>query len=147
MNILVVCHGSINRSPLSAAVLRKHLPVKGFSVKVAGFVNPGRRATAKMREQALRLGYSLEEHRSQLVTPQLLSWADKIVYMDGGNLKRLRSFSGFVEEKGVCLGEYCNPPVMRIRDPNFMRRGSEELIAVVDQLFGASRALAACWGR
>lgn len=139
-NVLVLCHGNINRSPLCAAVLGYH----GINVKSAGFVGPNKRASKKMRDAASPKGYSLSGHRSQLLTPELMEWADLVVYMDNGNHKRLKAFE---EEhpvasrvKWVCLGSYaCRP---RVPDPAFMRRGSQEFKETVELIIKASGALA-----
>lgn len=137
MNVLVVCHGNINRSPLCAAVLSRN---HGLFVKSAGFVNPGRRAAKKMREAASSFGLDLEGHRSQLVTLELVRQAHCIVYMDGGNLRRLKQL-GVEDVKLRCLGRYSSPQLTRIADPNFMLKGSTEFLNVVALIVRASEAL------
>lgn len=138
--ILVLCHGNINRSPLCAAVLKK----AGLSVKSAGFLEDGTRAAKKMRDAAAPLGLDLTEHRSTLITPELTSWADMIVYMDNGNHKRLKAFEEeFPTEcrvPWVCLGFYVRLP--RIPDPGFMARDSKEFSDTVALIVRASEALA-----
>lgn len=140
MNVLVVCLGNINRSPLCAAVLKRNAP--NCTIKSAGFRRAGAKATLKMREQALALGYDLELHRSSHVTPAMLHYADYVVYMDGSNLQHLKD-EGLDTKKGICLGEYCEPPTQRIKDPNYMKRGSVEFKAVAEQIVEASQRLAA----
>lgn len=144
MKVLVMCHGNINRSPLCAAVLRESLGKD--AVQSAGFVNPGRPAAKKMRDQAAERGYRLLSHRSQLLTDELLLWADRVVYMDGGNLKRLKTFPAFDTKKTICLGRYCVPLQNRIPDPNFMRKGSPDFIFVVEMIIAASKRLAQSLG-
>lgn len=124
MKILVLCHGNINRSPLAAAVLR----TLGHDVKSAGFVNPGKRASGKMRRAALAHSYDLEEHRSQLCTPELVQWAELVVLMDGGNEKRFRQqFTAPV----VRLGHWGDPRRDRVPDPAFLADGSHDFDQVV----------------
>lgn len=96
-----------------------------------------------MREAAAEAGYSLELHRSQLVTPGMLQWADLVLYMDGGNLKRLQHVRGFSADKCKALGSYLTEPVERISDPNYMARGSTEFNAVVCQLLEACKGFVA----
>ena len=112
-------------------------------VRSAGFVNPGRKAAKKMREAAAELGFDLSRHRSQLVTPTLLKWAEAVVYMDGGNLRRLKAmkFPGKFPAL-FCLGHYAKPSVSRIPDPAFMKKGSSEFIGVVRLIADASQRLA-----
>lgn len=110
-------------------------------VKSAGFVNPGRRAAKKMRDAAGRLGYDLAYHRSQLVTKQLLRWADVVLYMDAGNLWRIKEFPKPWPELH-CLGGYADPPVPRIPDPAFMAKGSKQFRDVVAQICSASQRAA-----
>ena len=117
--VLVVCHGNICRSPLAAGVLQRLLGLQ--SVRQGGFVNPGRRSPLKIREFSKRAGHNLEEHRSRLITLSDIEWAQVILYMDGGNRKRLNSFEASLDGKCKCLGEFIGKD--RIADPNFIPRG------------------------
>lgn len=135
--VLVVCHGNINRSAACAAVLR----AVGIEVRSAGFVNPGHRASKKMRDVMAAVGYDLEEHRSTLLTQELVDWADVVVFMDRGNRKRLEPFDLEAVELH-CLGSFAEPKVERIPDPAFMARGSEEFAATVALIMKASSNLA-----
>ena len=104
----------------------------------------GERAAKKMRDAALGHGVDLQYHRSMPITYERLLWAELVVYMDGGNLKRLQALSPepLPNQLWVCLGSYADPPVGRIPDPAFMRRGSAEFERVVNQIYGASTNLA-----
>jgi protein-tyrosine-phosphatase len=154
-NILVLCHGNINRSPACAAVLRDALvrmEPSFYTVTSAGFINPGRRAAKKMREAMLAMGYDLSQHRSQLVTPEMLQSADIVVYMDGGNARRIVNMmqaSNYrmcgwrpLPDKCVNLGKWSVPVAPKVPDPAFMKKDSPEFAAVVEQLVLSSRALA-----
>jgi protein-tyrosine phosphatase len=125
--VLVVCHGNVNRSPLCAAVLAS----RGVTVRSAGFVNPGKRASKKTRDWAAEQGYDLEGHRSQLLTPELMKWADIVIYMDNGNFRRLPK-----SNKAVCLGSFLG--LTRIPDPAFMARGSKEFLDTMNLIRAAS---------
>lgn len=148
MNILVLCHGNVNRSALCAALLKKEVSGK-HTVKSAGFLEGGRRAAAKMRDAAKEFDVDLEEHRSTTVTKSLVKWADLIIDMDAGNRKRfVELFSNpkspdYVKgaiNKVQGLGHYINLP--RIADPNYMKRGSSEFYFVVRQIHAATQNLA-----
>lgn len=142
MNVLVLCHGNINRSPLCEAVLETYSnTLTGLEVMSAGFVNPGRKASKKMREAALENGLDLSQHESKLFTQELHDWADTIVYMDNGNRKRYYGAGGSLH-KAVCLAHYAKPIATRIPDPAFMRKDSQEFKDVVQQIIQASHNLA-----
>lgn len=79
-------------------------------------------AAKKVREYALTKGIDLSNHRAQEATFHSLDWADVILYMDSGNLARLRSV-GVDEAKLKCLGGYVGRD--RIPDPAFVKRGPE----------------------
>lgn len=150
MKVLVVCHGNINRSPLCAAVLSNHkkLEVRQAAMKslVAGW-RP-ERAAKKMRDAAYdEFGIDLEQHRSQPFTDSLFEWADTIIYMDGGNLRRIEEFFDVCSKKTpclrlpklICLGECLG--LKKIADPAFMRRDSAEFRSVVRTIYRASHYL------
>jgi protein-tyrosine-phosphatase len=143
LKILVLCHGNINRSPLCATVLKTMFPkleVKQAALKE--FKRP-ERAGAKMRRAAAAKGYDLEDHRSQPITKELLEWADKVIIMDNGNMKRLREFAG-KHNLGYTysfLSSYLLPPKLKIADPAFMADGTPEFKQVVDDIISASLGL------
>lgn len=116
-NVLVVCHGNICRSPLVGIILSNE-----FKVRTGGFVNPNKPANKKIREYAEHQSLDLSNHRSRLVNPKDYLWADVIVYMDNGNLKRLRETKA-PENKLFCLASIVGET--RIPDPNYMKRGPE----------------------
>lgn len=134
MNILVLCHGNINRSAACAEILRKKIP----TVKSAGFVGPGKRAAKKMRDAMAGRGVDLSEHRSQLVTRELVEWADEIIYMDGGNRKRFMDKFPDMEDKLECLGRHSEPQLNRIPDPGFMAKDSKDFRNTVRLIYESS---------
>ena len=143
--VLVVCHGNINRSALCAAILQSAAP-DALEVRQGGFVNGGRRASKKMRDAALaHLSIDLDAHRSRIITREDLRWAHRVIYMDGGNLKRLQEMmpngEPYEHQAWICLGHHHDPHRDRIPDPNYLPRG-EEFDAVVHMIDNASRRLA-----
>jgi protein-tyrosine-phosphatase len=168
--ILVVCHGSINRSPLAGYILRYLLPNKHIRIRAMRPVGKGEKATRKVRNYAqemleftkqidqsdnelgkyqlwLVVSKALEEHYSQQCLKEDLIWAEKIIYMDGGNLKRLQNLAvteqlDMTGHPAYCLGEYLSPPKKRIADPAFMRAGSEELGKTLRDIVMAALGLA-----
>ena len=127
--MLVVCHGNICRSPLAGAVLSSRLGSE--RVRDCGLkTHPGQICAKKIREYADREGYDLSDHRATQVTPGDVEWADIILFMDGGNYRRLQQLPG-AEEKSCCLASYIEQE--RLADPAFISKGQklEELLAQV----------------
>lgn len=134
--VLVLCHGNVNRSAAVAELIYRLAPTR-FQVRSGALKeSPGTPpAAAKMRRALAERGYSLDAHRARAVTEDDFLWADVVLYMDGGNRKRIEArFQRFLE-KCHCLGAWDNPPTTRIPDPGFMAKDSEEFTKVVDQLF------------
>lgn len=118
MRVLVLCHGSVNRSPFVAGLIRKERP--NWHVRVAGLhTRFGRPATPKAKRAAAALGFSLEEHRSEPVSGTMIDWADVVLYMDGGNKKRLQGLvdQATMESKCRLLASYGS--LRRVPDPNY----------------------------
>lgn len=144
--VLVVCHGNINRSPLCAAVLARHPELEVRQAALKSWRRPDWRdepASKKMRDAAIELGLNLERHRSTAISQELLRWAQIVIYMDGGNKARLEAMldeAGDFTTELRCLGEFADPPVGRIPDPAFIKRGPE-FHDVVLLIYRASEAL------
>ena len=139
MNVLIVCHGNICRSPVFAKLLEnKSLPnvaIRQASLKSYNDDSwaPGR-ASKKIREKANELfNISLEDHRSRKLQLEDLEWCDYCVYFDNGNLKRLISIVDIDSRyKLINAGELIG--LKRIRDPNFLSKDSEELVCILHQI-------------
>lgn len=142
-HVLAICHANRWRSPLCAVVMRRDL-IDHAIVRSAGFREAGRRAGKPIRDAAVERGYDLEEHRSTMIDLELLKWADLVVYMDGGNYRRLRDkMNGTMPDVNIIpLGSWATPRVSRIPDPAFMRRDSVQLRETVELIISASHCLA-----
>lgn len=154
MTVLVLCHGSICRSPFAKAVMqRAGVP----NVECAGFKKPeeaNKRSPGKIRAFAQSIGLDLEAHRSQSVSRELLAAADFILYMDSGQLKRLEPMweaLGLDAERGPLharlrpLGAFLTPQAAKIGDPNFQHPDSPEFKKIMAQVVEASEAFATWW--
>jgi protein-tyrosine-phosphatase len=122
----VVCHGSICRSPLAGYVIQAELGEE--FVRIRGMKSRNGRAAKKIRDYVHnRLSETIVEtlidtHRSIQVVQEDFDWADLVVYMDGGNLKRIKEFN--VKHKHlVCLAEFSNGECAKIVDPNYISAG------------------------
>lgn len=144
MTVLVLCHGNICRSPLAVAVMRKN----GLEdVQSAGFKPNGTKSPKKMRDWAEQNGFDLSEHRSVEVTLEMLQDAEWILFMDGGQKKRLADMwdqfgltdkRGNVEHFSEPLARYLNTPKDKIGDPMFQSGGSPAFIEIMEQIVEAS---------
>jgi protein-tyrosine-phosphatase len=90
MNVLVLCHANRWRSALVhgyLAELVRQDRLCGYNIQLrsAGFKEAGRPAGKPIRDVALELGFSLESHRSRLISVDDVLWADLIVHMGSGN--------------------------------------------------------------
>lgn len=136
--VLVICHANRWRSPIAAACLAAG---GGLEVRSAGFRKAGLRAASRVRLAAQLLSLDLEAHVSAVVSPDLLAWADLVVYMDGGNRRRLAAAMREAGEHrpAACLGAFCDPPRSRIKDLAFVS-DRREFLALILAIDGAAQA-------
>lgn len=124
MRVLVLCHGNINRSPFVAALVARECPA--WDVVSAGLhTRDGRRASRKAREAAERRDLDLSEHRSVRVTLRALQDAHVVLYMDGGNWRRLLELIETAPKDQhwdlvrKCRALYEGTPYRRVPDPAY----------------------------
>ena len=156
MDVLVLCHGNICRSPLAAAVMLR----AGLAVTQAGLKEPekgvgNKLAPKKMRDWARENeGLDLSKHRSQGVTEAMLEKADLILYMDTGNMRRLERMweefklnkrRGPVYSIARPLASFLAEPQGRIGDPMFQQPGTTEFLLICTQLVEASTNFVKWW--
>ncbi|MDN4481766.1 hypothetical protein [Demequina muriae] len=77
--ILVVCTANRCRSPLAAALLRRHLGTSPVVVTSAGLLPGGETVPEDGRRVASAAGLDLGEHRSTQVTLEMLDAADLVL--------------------------------------------------------------------
>jgi protein-tyrosine-phosphatase/predicted ATP-grasp superfamily ATP-dependent carboligase len=92
-SILFVCHGNIIRSPMAEALLKRLLrgvDRRPIVVNSAGlYAKPGTTADARALVASREMGISLDEHRSQQISGEMVAGADLIFVMDYQNEARL----------------------------------------------------------
>ena len=124
-SILFICKGNIIRSPMAAALLRRHLPEASrgaLTVASAGLhTKPDSAADIRAVEVAKEFGISLDTHRTQQLSHELVQSADVIFVMDYLNEATLLASYPDVRRKVFLLGA-CPTRVasrsMEISDPH-----------------------------
>lgn len=135
MKVLFVCHGNINRSP-SAEIIAKKLQPQ-WEVKSCGLKTWAGRITAKnMRITLGERGYGAEGIRSSEITDELVEWADRIFYMDGGNERRFLARFGSLA-KAQRLSDFVDGSD-RIPDPTWCKDRSthHRVISMIEEAVG-----------
>ena len=118
MRVLVVCHGNICRSPVAGVLLASLRPDWVVTSAGMGVKHEGRGASKKARDAASRLGLSLADHKTRLVTEDMLREADWVLYMDNGNLQRLLSMREGRSDKLLNLAALIGE--RKVPDMNYM---------------------------
>jgi len=94
-SVLFVCHGNVMRSVGAEAFLKSWVAQSGEpAVRAASAgtdARDGLEAESRVREELVRLGIPPLEHRSRLVTEDIINESDVIVVMDDQNLATLRA--------------------------------------------------------
>ncbi|MBI2116982.1 MAG: low molecular weight phosphatase family protein [candidate division NC10 bacterium] len=112
-SVLFVCRGNIIRSPMAAALLRRELSGRrrtAIAVRSAGLrAEPGRRADPRAVETARHFGISLQDHRAQPLTAELVRDADLILVMDRLNHAELRGRFPEAGDRMLMLGALLQP--------------------------------------
>lgn len=110
-SILFVCSGNVCRSPYAEASFRRRL-AHGLSpltvdmrVESAGFFGPGRPPPPEALEAARRLGVDLSQHKSQLLTRELVQRTDLVLVSEAPQASELRRRFGASKEQIVVLGD------------------------------------------
>lgn len=120
-NILFVCTGNTCRSPLAEGIARAEVRRRGWQhVQVASAgvaARPGDAASEFAVSVAARHGVSLDAHRSQPLTPDLVRWADLVLAMGPSHVDSVRRLGG--EEKVLTLGDFASgaDEGYSVRDP------------------------------
>jgi len=117
--VLVVCNGNICRSPVAAALLARALAVHGITVQSAGLLGFNRPMPPDALAAAGGHRLDLADHRSRLVTVDLVRSADLIVVMDAAQQRLICERFGRRPADILVLGDLDPGPVQTrtIHDP------------------------------
>ena len=124
-SILFVCFGNIMRSPMCEALFKRDLSRfrnTQFTVVSAGLnATPGRPAHDWAITAAKDFGISLENHRAQVLTPEMVKRADAILVMDYHNQVQILSRWADAKEKTFLLSAYAGEDYrsVEISDPYY----------------------------
>lgn len=115
-NILLVCIGNICRSPVAAALLKRHFPDKDIrSAGISALV--GKPAHSTTQDIALACGLDLSGHRARQITESMCTEADLILVMESGQQRELAARYPLARGKIRCLGEAHDGDPFDIADP------------------------------
>ena len=107
-NILFVCTGNTCRSPMAEAVAKKEITRRGWKHvrATSGGISayPGSRASEEAVIAGSDSGLDLSGHRSRLVDPDLVDWADLILTMGGSHIRAIEQMGG--GDKVALLGDF-----------------------------------------
>lgn len=123
-SFLFVCFGNIMRSPMCEVLMKRacSLRTREITVASAGLnAVPGRSAHPWAVVAAKELGVSLEAHRAQVLTAEVVVKAEVIFAMDYQNLVQLRSRYPEARNRIFMLGAYAgrNNRSLEISDPYY----------------------------
>ena len=141
--VLVVCNGNICRSPMAAALLARELADDGITVQSAGFLGFNRPMPPVALAAAVGHGLDLTDHRSRLVTVDLVRSADLIVVMDVAQRRLICERFGRQPADILVLGDLDPAPVetRTIHDP--VSDGREVFEQVYERIARCVRELVA----
>jgi protein arginine phosphatase len=136
-SVLFVCTANQFRSPIAAACFSKRIVELGWKsdwlVDSAGvWPVPGSPALPVANEVASQLGFSLEDHRSAVITPAQVSVSDLILVMETGHKEALQSEFSLFRSRIYLLTEVADNTSYEIPDP--VADGPERCLEVGTQI-------------
>jgi len=106
-NVLFVCTGNTCRSPMAMGILRTLVDDKKVAVRSAGMNTTDGNSVAPHAIDIVReYNGSIDEHRTQDLTPELTRWADLILVMEFRHYEYVLQFAPEAVPKIFLLKEY-----------------------------------------
>ncbi|MEN8619223.1 low molecular weight protein-tyrosine-phosphatase [Shewanella baltica] len=136
-SILVVCAGNICRSPTAEYVLKAKLADKQIKVSSAGLTAlVGKSADPMAQKIAASHGVTMDEHKGQQLSSQLVSSNSVILVMEQRHLNDLHSRFPEARGKTFLLGKWINNA--EIPDPyRQSQEAFEHVYALIDSACSA----------
>jgi len=122
ISVLFVCTANQFRSPIAAGCFSKKISELGWKsewiVSSAGVWGAnGQPALPEAEQVARKLGFSLEGHKSTLITPALVSVNDLILVMEAGQKEALQNEFFIYRSRILLLSEVTDGSAYDIPDP------------------------------
>ena len=115
--VLVVCAGNICRSPFAERYLRSRFGER-WSVRSSGYYpQSGRPSPPEAVELAGKYRVDQHDHRSHVLTPDDVEWAEVVLLFDGRNHDRLRHSYPDQSAKLHFVGDIPRSGTSEIADP------------------------------
>jgi protein-tyrosine-phosphatase len=123
-SVVFICTGNICRSPYAAHRFAATLPdaLRSFmTVGSAGFIGPDRGTPRNGLTASAARGIDLHDHRSHVITAEIVRDVDLLVVMEAAQAARLRTSFRAAPERIVLLGDLDPGPIdtRTVRDPIF----------------------------
>lgn len=126
--IICLCSGNICRSPMAVALLRAKLPGRPLEAIVISGGTLGlqgrradqfaRRAIAELDDSSGEMVETIEQHRSQAISPAMLERADHIIVMAPRHARFVAENAPAARDHVVPLWQYGDDPTLtEIPDP------------------------------
>lgn len=121
-SILFVCTANRYRSPIAAACFKAELikreQEKNWNVRSAGmWAMNGYPPMPTAILEAKQLGFDIQDHRSRVITHDMVQEADLVVVMDRGHKEALQVEFKMYRQKVVLLSEVAEGSSYEIADP------------------------------
>ena len=104
MRRLVVCTGNTCRSPMAKALVERY-QAEGDEVQSAGLSVTGAAASVHAVLALREIGIELGFHKSRLITPEMVAWADEIGVMTPSHKVAVTSLFDVDPDKVIVLGK------------------------------------------
>jgi protein-tyrosine-phosphatase/predicted ATP-grasp superfamily ATP-dependent carboligase len=119
-NVLVLCKGNVCRSPFAAELLRRRARERGLNIEVASAgleAVPDQPAHPLARRVAQQYGVSLSDHRTVLLSQNMVADADLILVMEAAQARSLEERYPQSAGKRFLLGQFGPHSSHEIADP------------------------------